>query len=195
MTHILIVSHSESGTNQLMADAVREGAESIEGCRVSTVAIHGDDIEAGRFVNEESIAASDAADAIIFGCPTYMGSVSAQMKSYLDASLSRWYARGWVDKVAAAFSISSTPSGDKLSALTAIAYCALQHGMIWVGVDQSPINAEGLNRLGVYVGAAGQARYDTGETALQPGDAETGRDLGARVARITQTLVRGRTPG
>jgi NAD(P)H dehydrogenase (quinone) len=195
LTHILIVCHSENGTNQLMADAVRAGAESIDGCRVSTVAISGDDLQAGRFANEESIAASDAADAIIFGCPTYMGSVSAQMKSYLDASLSRWYARGWVDKVGAAFSISSTPSGDKLSALTAIAYCALQHGMIWVGVDQSPINAEGLNRLGVYVGAAGQARYDTGETALQPGDAETGRDLGARVARITQTLVCGRTPG
>ena len=81
-----------------MADAVREGAESIDGSRVSTVAISSDDIQAGRFVNEESIVASDAADAIIFGCPTYMGSVSAQMKSYLDASLSRWYARGWGDK-------------------------------------------------------------------------------------------------
>jgi NAD(P)H dehydrogenase (quinone) len=192
LTRILIVYHSENGTNQLMAEAVRDGAGSVEGCSADIVAIKGADFREGSFVNEESLTAGDEADAIVFGCPTYMGSMSAQMKSYLDASLSRWYARGWVDKVASAFSISSTPSGDKLSALTAIAYCAMQHGMIWVGVDQSPINADGLNRLGFYIGAGGQARYDTGETALQPGDAETGRDLGARVARITQTLVQGR---
>jgi NAD(P)H dehydrogenase (quinone) len=34
-------------------------------------------------------AALDAADAIIFGAPTYMGSASAPFKAFMDATSSR----------------------------------------------------------------------------------------------------------
>jgi NAD(P)H dehydrogenase (quinone) len=120
-----------------------------------------------------------------------MGGPSAQLKAFLDATLSRWYARAWASKLAAAFTVSSTPSGDKLQTLTAIAVTALQHGMIWVGVDQSPLNTEQLNRLGVYVGAAGQADYSVQPPGVQAPDLRTAEGLGARVAKLAAQLHAG----
>ncbi len=58
--------------------------------------------------------------------------------------------------------------------------------MIWIGVDQLPLNAEQLNRLGVYVGAAGQADYSTQPPGVQAPDLQTGERLGVRVAKIAQ---------
>jgi multimeric flavodoxin WrbA len=62
-----------------------------------------------------------------------MGSVSAQMKAFMDACLSRWYERTWSGKVGAAFTTSATPSGDKLDTLLDLCVFAMQMGMIWVG--------------------------------------------------------------
>jgi len=117
-----------------------------------------------------------------------MGGVSGPMKAFLDATLHRWYQRRWVDKVAAGFTVSSTPSGDKLSTLTSLVVCAMQHGMLWVGLDQSPLNAEGLNRLSFYLGVGGQAEFGGAEVAIHAPDRATGVLLGARVARIAVRL-------
>lgn len=48
--------------------------------------IVGDDLIKGRFKNEAVLAELDRADAIIFGCPTFMGSVSSEFKAFADAS-------------------------------------------------------------------------------------------------------------
>jgi NAD(P)H dehydrogenase (quinone) len=93
-----------------------------------------------------------------------------------------------VGKVGAAFTVSSTPSGDKLQTLTAIAVTAMQHGMLWVGVEDSPLDAARANRLGVYVGAAGQADYRTQPPGVQAADLRTGERLGERVAKLAQRL-------
>ena len=156
----------------------------MEGARAVLLAIESAEIVAGRWKNDALLALLDAADAIVFGCPTFMGGPSAQMKAFLDATLSRWYSRAWTNKLAAGFTISSTPSGDKLQTLTALAVTAMQHGMIWVGVDQMPLNPDQLNRLSVYLGAAGQADYTTTPPGVQAPDLRTGEMLGARVARL-----------
>ena len=46
-----------------MAEAVREGAASVEGCRAEVVAITEGDFQGGCFVNEGSLTAGDVADA------------------------------------------------------------------------------------------------------------------------------------
>ncbi len=189
MTTVAIVYHSTGGYTEVLAEAVAEGAASCAGTEAVLHPIQGSDITEGRWVNETVLAALDASDAIVFGSPTHMGSVSSQFKAFLDGSLHRWYARRWIDKIGAAFTVSSSPSGDKATALLASYVCAMQHGMIWVGVEQSPINKEGLNRLGFYTGVGAQADYAADGPALMSGDRQTGVELGARVARIAGMLA------
>jgi NAD(P)H dehydrogenase (quinone) len=188
MGEIAVVFHSATGTTKRMAQAVYGGAAGVAGARAALHELRVGDIAEGRWRNDALLAELDGADAIVLGCPTFMGGPSAQMKSFLDATVSRWYSRAWADKLCAAFTVSSTPSGDKLQTLTALAVTALQHGMIWVGVDQLPIGAEQLNRLGVYMGAAGQADYTTNPPGVQAPDLRTGELLGARVAKLALRL-------
>ncbi len=68
-------------------------------------------------VQAEAVARDiDAADAIIFGAPTYMGSVSAPLKAFMEASSKAWMEQRWKDKIAAGFTNSGAQSGDKLNA-------------------------------------------------------------------------------
>jgi NAD(P)H dehydrogenase (quinone) len=188
MTTVGIVHHSGTGYTALLADAVARGVAESGEAKVERFEVVGADIHEGRYSNDAVLAGLDGCDAILFGSPTYMGAISAQMKAFLDASLQRWYQRSWSGKVAAAFTTSSTPSGDKLNALADLMLCALQHGMIWVGVDDSPVNKAGVNRLGVFLGAAAQPDYAAETPALQRGDLDTGARLGARVARVAAAL-------
>jgi len=192
MTLVAVVYHSQSGHTKILAEAIAEGADAVRGAKASLNAIEGAHITEGRFENEALFASLDGADAIVFGSPTHMGSVSAPFKAFLDATLHRWYARQWCDKVAAAFTVSSTPSGDKLTSLLASYICAMQHGMLWVGVDQSPINPDGLNRLAFYVGVGAQADYSAESPAIDQGDRQTGVAYGARIATIAAALGAGR---
>ncbi len=189
MARVGIVYFSSTGYTRLLADAVAEGARQAPGVEVMSSEVRSTDIADGPYANDELLAAVDACDAVIFGTPTYMGSASAQMKAFMDACLSRWYERAWSGKIGAAFTVSSTPSGDKLNALTDLLVFGMQMGMIWVGQDESPLSGSGANRLGIYVGAAAQPDYEAKPPALMAGDAEGGAHLGARVAELAGRLT------
>ena len=186
MARVGIVFHSSTGYTRLLADAVAQGAATA--AEVRTLEVLGEHISEGRYANDELLAELDACDAIVLGTPTYMGAVSGQMKSFMDACLSRWYERAWSGKLGAAFTVSSTPSGDKLNALQDLFVFGMQMGMVWVGQDESPLSGSGSNRLGIYVGAAGQPDYEAKPPALMAGDSSGGELLGARVARLADRL-------
>jgi NAD(P)H dehydrogenase (quinone) len=129
------------------------------------------------------------ADAVIFGSPTYMGTVSGPMKTFMDASVKPYFVKAWKDKLAAAFTVSGSPSGDKLNTLTTLAIFAAQHGMLWIGTGQNPGNnddtsaaTEAENRLGSYLGAMAQAANESAEVTPKAGDRATVHSLGHRVA-------------
>ena len=188
MTRIGIVWHSSTGYTRLLADAIAKGAAASGEAEVVSLEVAGEHITAGRYANDELLSSLDACDAIIFGSPTYMGAVSAQIKAFMDACLSRWYERAWSGKIGAAFTVSSTPSGDKLNTLSDLFVFAMQMGMVWVGQDESPISGSGANRLGIYVGAAAQPDYEAKPPALMTGDAAGGELLGARVATFAMRM-------
>lgn len=165
-----------------MAEAVVAGARSVVGINVNLLAISGDDITKGRYVNDALFAQLDASDAIILGSPTYMGDVAGQMKCFLDAGGSRWYSRGWVDKLAAGFTVSGGPSGDKLHTLQTFFIFAMQCGMVWVSHNEMPGDPNGKNRLSSYSGAMGQAGQEAPDVAPNAADKSAGVALGARVA-------------
>ncbi len=184
MSKIVVVFHSGYGHTQRMAQAVAEGAQA------ELLAIDAEgNLPAGGW---ETLA---AADAIVMGSPTYMAGVSWQFKKFADASSKPWFARAWKDKVMAGFTNSATMNGDKQSTLQYLFNLAMQHGAIWVGLGMLPSNAKAsqrndLNYVGGSIGAMATPPSDAGVAEMLPGDLETARQFGERVAAVT-ARVRG----
>ncbi|MDA7705567.1 flavodoxin family protein [Rickettsiales bacterium] len=184
MVKISIIYHSGFGHTKVQAQAVYDGASSSGEVEVKLVTA------------DEAIAnihQFDDSDAIIFGSPTYMGSVSAKFKEFMDASSPIWLKQGWKDKIAAGFTNSYSLSGDKLNTLMQIGIYAMQHSMIWVGLghdntckdgEQGDINA--INRMGSYFGAMAQSDNKPSDVTPPSGDIKTAQILGQRVANLTK---------
>jgi NAD(P)H dehydrogenase (quinone) len=190
MTTVSVIHFSGSGHTAKLAEAVQKGAASVPGVKTNLIAISGEDIAKGRYQNDAVLAQLDASDAIIFGSPTYMGGPAAQFKAFADATGERWYRSAWRDKLAAGFTVSSGPSGDKLSTLHYFFTLAMQHGMIWVGFPETPMNDKGINRLSSYSGVMAQAGQEPTDVAPNAADKLTGELLGRRVATLAAKLTK-----
>jgi len=188
MPTISVIYFSGSGHTTKLAEAVHRGAASVAGVKTNLLAISGKDIVEGRYKNDEVFARLDASDAIIFGSPTYMGGPSAQFKAFADATGGKWYTSAWKDKIAAGFTVSMSPSGDKLSTLHYFFTLAMQHGMIWIGQPEMPLQPNGVNRLGSNSGVMAQAGQESPDLAPSEGDKLTGEILGQRVAEYALKL-------
>ena len=190
MTKVAITYHSGYGHTLRQAEAVHRGAAAIPGVEAALYAVDA--------LGEAEWAELDVADAIIFGAPTYMGSVSAKFKAFMDESSKRWFAGAWKNKLAGGFTTSASQSGDKLNTLIQLMVFANQHSMIWVGLDLMPGNnsskgsVDDLNRLGSFSGAMAQANADQGADAMLDSDLRTAARLGARIAETAIVLSRGR---
>jgi NAD(P)H dehydrogenase (quinone) len=190
MTTVAVVYHSGYGHTAVVAEHVARGAASVPGVTA-------------RLYKADELTSSDsglwaelgAADAIIFGAPTYMGSASAPMKQFMDASSKVWFTQGWKNKIAAGFTDSASWSGDKLSTLSQFAVFAAQQGIIWTGTGLMPGNnssagsPEDINRVGSFLGlmtqANTQANADQGPDVAPPkSDRRTAELFGQRVAEI-----------
>lgn len=185
MTHIAIVYHSATGTTQGLAEGVYRGALSVTGVSAEKLSINGEDIVHGRYRNHQALNQLAQADAIVFGSPTFMGSVSAQFKAFADATTDFWEAQGWSNKVAAGFTIGANYSGDQLHTIQYIQILANQHGMLWVGLDL-PCNSmeERPNRLGAQSGLIAHSP----DGGLNEADCQTAHYLGCRVAQLTRAF-------
>jgi len=161
------------------------------------------------FTTDEATAqldAFDVADAIIFGSPTYMGSMSADMKLFLEVAAKKWFTFAWKDKIGGAFTNSSGFSGDKLNTLVGLVVNAMQHGMIYVGTGMMPSandptgpkTVEGpgphtINRLASFMGPMAASFEVRPPDAPPPGDLLTAEAYGKRVAEITLQFLRGKS--
>jgi NAD(P)H dehydrogenase (quinone) len=198
MTTISVVYHSNNGHTAALAEAIARGARAIDGVAVKIIEIAKRDIHDGLWSNPEIEAALAASDAIVLGSPTYMGMVTATMKTFMEWAFNPWRAQAWKDKVAAGFTNSASQSGDKLNTLIGFAVFAAQMGMIWVGVGDPPGNnwsggsRDDINRLGTWLGAMSQSNGDRPAAEEPPAsDRTTGERLGRRVALITRRLKDG----
>jgi NAD(P)H dehydrogenase (quinone) len=194
-TSIAVVYHSASGRTRALAEAVLRGAKQANAAGAAEAVVHLLSVEEAMRAG----AALAGADAIVFGCPTYMGSASAQFKAFMDSTSAVWALQGWRDKLAAGFTHSAAPSGDKLGTLTQLAVFAAQHGMVWVGLGLPPTYAaadsadDDRNRLGSHLGAMAQSRPGGG--VLPPGDVKTAEHLGSRVAEAARRWAWGEREG
>ncbi len=178
MAKVIVVYHSGYGHTQRMAEAVAAGA----GATLLP-------IDAAGNLPADGWDTLNAADAIIMGSPTYMGSVSWQFKKFADESSKPWFTQQWQDKVFAGFTNSASLSGDKLSTLHYMFTLAMQHSAIWVGTGLMPSNTKAaqrndVNYIGSFSGAMAQSPSDSSPDEMPPGDLETARLFGKRVAEV-----------
>jgi multimeric flavodoxin WrbA len=182
MAKVVVVYHSGYGHTQRMAQSVADGADA----ELLPIDAEGNLPESGW----DTLA---AADAIVMGTPTYMGMASWQFKKFADASSKPWFSQQWKDKVFAGFTNSASMNGDKLSTLHYLFTLAMQHGGIWVGTSMMPSNSKAaqrndINYMGSFAGAMAQSPSDAGAHEMLPGDLETARLFGARVAQVAARL-------
>jgi len=175
MSKIVIVYHSGYGHTKKVAEAVAEGS----GGTLLAIDAEGNLPEGGW----EQLA---AASAIVFGSPTYMGSVSWQFKKFADASSKPWFSQQWKNKLAAAFTNSATMNGDKLSTLHYLFTLSQQHGMYWVGTGMMPSNSKAATRADInYVGSSSGLMTATPSDAsvdeMVDGDIATAKKFGERI--------------
>ena len=182
MTQVVVVFHSGYGHTQRVAQLVAEGANA------ELLPIDADgNLPAGGW---ETL---NAADAITFGTPTYMGGPSWQFKKFADASSKAWFGRQWQDKVFGGFTNSASMNGDKAATLIQLQTLASQHGGLWVSLGLLPANTlaatrNDVNNLGGSVGLLVQSPSDAGADKIPQGDLDTARLYGARVAAVAAKL-------
>ncbi len=182
MSKVIVVFHSGYGHTKRVAEFVAEGA----GAELLAIDAEGNLPEGGW----EKLA---AADAIIFGTPTYMGGASWQFKKFADASSKPWYGRAWQDKVFGGFTNSASLNGDKAVTLIGLQTLASQHGGIWVSLGLLPSNSKAaartdINNLGGSVGLLVQSPSDAGVDEIPQGDLDTAKRYGQRVAEVAAKL-------
>jgi len=159
MTKVLVVYHSRSGNTAKMAEAVAEGANK-GGAEVAI-----------KKVEEASVEDLAATDGIVLGAPTYFGTLSGEMKSFIDGSVR---IRGKLEnKVGAAFTSSGSLSGGNETTLISLIEAMLIHGMIIVG---DPIETGG------HYGAVAVGAPDAGALIAC-------RKLGERVAKFAKLIA------
>ena len=173
---------SGAGHTTQLADAIAKGAR---GQGIAALCI---DVTT---MTDTDWATLDNADAILFGAPTYMGSVAARYGTFLEEAGDRWMDQGWQDKLAGGFTVATFGSGDKLATLQRFSIFAAQMGMIWVGPtdigapvfpERKDVNADG-GWLGLMATSAQNPRG-----SVRPGDLETAQRFGARIAAVTKRL-------
>ena len=183
MSKIVIVYHSGYGHTKKVAEGVAEGS----GGTLLPIDAEGNLPEGGW----DQLA---AAKAIVFGSPTYMGSVSWQFKKFADASSKPWFTQVWKNKLAAGFTNSATLNGDKLSTLHYFFTLSQQHSMLWVGTGMMPANSKAatradINNVGSFSGLMTVSPSDASPDEMIPGDIATAKKFGERIVEALKLLA------
>lgn len=172
---IAVIYHSNYGHTKRVAEAIVKGAhQQLPAAQAKAVDVHKVDWDY-----------LDQADLLVFGSAVYMGSVTAEFKTFMDETSKRWYHRKWEGKWAAAFANSGGLSGDKLAVLQQISLYAMQHGMNWIGLPLMPTGHEAhdLNRLSSFLGLMTQSLDGPPEETPGRGDIDTAIWFGDHLAK------------
>lgn len=201
MPKLLVLYYSMYGHIETMANAIAEGARSVEGVEVTLKRVPDimpEDVarKHGAKVDQAAPVASpkelDQYDGIIFGTPTRFGNMTAQMRNFLDQTGSLWVSGALVGRVGSVFTSTGTGGGNESTILTFIP-TLMHHGMVVVGLPYS------CPELTVISEVRGGSPYGAGTIAGPDGSRQPSanepaqaRFQGRHVAEITKKL---RGPG
>lgn len=200
---VKVIFHSIHGHVYQMAEAVAEGAREVEGAEVDLLQVKEtlpDEViekmgavetkKKFAHVPEATLDDLAEADAVIFGTPTRYGNMSAQMKTFIDATGGLWMKGTLVGKVASVFTSTATQHGGQESTLLTFHIPLLHLGMVVVGLPYSEPRQMTLDEItggtpyGVSTIAGGKGERQPSENELA-----MARFQGAHVAKIAAKLV------
>lgn len=176
---IAIIYHSNYGHTRRVAQAIEVGVREYTEAPIEVKCLDTDEMD-WEF--------ADAAQMLVFGSAVYMGSITAEFKTFMDSTSKRWFHRKWHGKWAAGFANSGGLSGDKLAVLQQICLFSMQHGMNWAGFPVMPTGhtEQDINRLSSFIGLMTQSTDGPPEETPGEGDINTAKLFGKHLA---QTLV------
>ena len=143
MPRILVLYHSTYGHVEAMAEAVAEGARSVEGAEVDIRRVP--ELVPEELAKKSGYKLDQAApiakvdelggyDAIIVGAGTRYGTAASQMRNFLDQTGGLWMKGGLVGKVGSAFTSTATQHGGQETTLIGLIQTLLHHGMLIAGL-------------------------------------------------------------
>ena len=196
-TNVLIAFYSRGGVTEALAKAVAEGAKA-EGAEVRMRRAREfvtEDVmkkapgwlEGAQLLNALYAAPTEAdaewADAIVLGTPTRFGSMTAELKAYIDSLGGLWFRGALAGKAGSAFASTSTMHGGNEMTITSL-YAPMAHlGLILVPTGYAD---PALFKAGTPYGAS--AVSGTSGALPNADDLEVARFQGRRVARVAAAL-------
>jgi NAD(P)H dehydrogenase (quinone) len=196
-TNVLIAFYSRNGSTEALANSIAEGARKagaevrlrrareLVGPEVMAKAPGWAEHAARMNAAYEAPTEADAewADAILFGTPTRFGSVSSELKAYIDALGGLWFQGKLVGKAGSAFTSTSGPHGGNESTIISL-YNPMAHlGLIIVPLGYAdPV----LFRAGTPYGASTVSGQDNSPPTAD--DIEVARFQGRRVTEVAAAL-------
>lgn len=202
MPKIQVIFYSMYGHVHRMAEAVAEGARSVDGATVTLYQVP-------ELVPDESLERTGAkaarmafahipvadpsvmaqADALIFGAPTRFGNMCAQMRNFLDQTGQMWVSGSLVGKVGSVFTSTASQHGGQETTITSFHTTLFHHGMIVVGVpyaEQRLLNMEEITGGTPY--GASTITGPRGERLPSENELAIARYQGSHVAAIAKKL-------
>jgi NAD(P)H dehydrogenase (quinone) len=166
---VLVTYHSATGNTEKMAEGVAEGAKAVSGTSVVLKRV-------GEVIRDDLLSA----DAVIVGSPVYVGSISGQVKTFLDNWGPKFgleaRSRNMRNKVGAAFATGGgDANGKELTMIT----------ILGAMLNQQMIAISGVGGFG--------ASATTGATSpgIDAKEITEARELGKRVAEVAALVKRG----
>ena len=198
MPRILVLYHSTYGHIETMAEAVAEGARSIEGAVVDIKRVPElvpDELaKASGYKLDQAapiatVADLETYDAVIVGAGTRYGTASSQMRNFWDQSGGVWMKGALVGKVGSAFTSTATQHGGQETTLIGLIQTLLHHGMLIAGL---PYAWAGQSRIDEMTGGSpyGATTITGGDGSRQPSanELEGARWQGRYVAETAKKL-------
>lgn len=194
---ILIVFYSRTGVTEALANAIADGAHAL-GAEVRlrrAREVVGPEImaqapgwaeDAARLnAKYEAPTPADAewADAIVFGTPTRFGSISSELKAYIDSLGGLWVNGALNGKAGSVFGSTSTTHGGNESTLISMYNFMAHLGLIIVPLGYSDAS---LFKAGTPYGAS-SISYNQA-TPPTDDDLDVARYQGKRVASVAKAL-------
>jgi len=198
MAKVLVLYYSMYGHVEILAQAVAEGAGSVDGTdvtikRVPDLMTEEAARKAGAKVDQAAPIATVEEladyDAIIFGTPTRFGNMCAQMRNFLDRTGGLWAGGKLVGKVGSVFTSTATQHGGQETTITSFHTTLFHHGMIVVGVPYACPELMNMSEVtgGTPYGASTLAGAD-GSRQPSANELKIARFQGAHVARVAKKL-------
>jgi len=186
-----------------MAEAVVEGAKSVEGAEVllrrvpetlpTEILEKMEAVEAQKAFAHIPVCTLEelsAADAIIFGTPTRFGNMCGQMRQFMDSTGGLWKTGALIGKVGGVFTSASTQHGGLESTILSFHITLLHQGMIIVGLPYAFNGQMGVDKIrgGSPYGASTIAGEDN-RRSPDENELDGARFQGKHIATIASKLV------